>query len=158
MSTIFERLDPILEPNCVCLDLRDQPLLQKLRGSRRWQKSLGSQAPMFGMIYPTIPGHNLSLEVAKFIWFLLSWMCPLGNGHSGLLMCIASLEFCLVYTWRWSLFPRSFQSGIWKLWTLALETEDLQTENACAFQDEAALIPALACLNSLWIFPEFGMN
>jgi len=65
-------------------------------------------------------------------------------------MCSASLEGCLGDTWRWrSLFPSSFQSDTWKLWTLALETEDLQTENAFAFQGEAVFIPALACLNSL---------
>jgi len=42
-----------------------------------------------------------------------------------------------------------FQTDTRKLWTLALETEDLQTENACAFQGEAAFIPALASQNSL---------
>jgi len=31
-------------------------------------------------------------------------------------------------------FPKQSSPGTWKLWTLALETKDLQTENACAFQ------------------------
>jgi len=70
---------------------------------------------------------------------MLGW-----RSRSGSLLNSASQEGCLGDTWRWkSLLASSAESGTRKLWTLALETEDLQTQKACAFQGEAASVLAL---------------